>query len=313
MQHKRQHDIFGNWATLLLPVNKDNGIDWYALEEEIDLLIDAKSNGIYSNGTAGEFYNQTESEFDRIQLILSEKCLKKNIPFQIGCSHMSPVISLERIKRAKTLNPTAIQVILPDWFPPSTPEIKSFLDTVTGEAAPVRIVLYNPPHSKKFLLPEDYRKIIENKIPIAGCKTSGGNEQWYEEMNVLTSYISVFIPGHFMATGIRRGMHGTYSNVACLNPYVAQQWYNNAIQNADLALQLEKRIQTFIHACITPLITKHGLSNQGADKLMAAIGNWGPVSTRLRWPYQGAGHETVIRLREQASLIIPEFIQKTNP
>lgn len=312
MQYKEKHSIFGNWATLLLPINKDNSIDWEALAEEIDILIDTEPNGIYSNGTAGEFYNQTEKEFDRIQLMLSEKCQKANVPFQIGCSHMSPIISLERVKRAVALNPTAIQIILPDWSLPSDTEIDTFLYTMAKEADPVKIVLYNPPHAKRVLLPKDYQRFIENKIPVAGCKTAGGDEQWYAEMNTLTSKISVFIPGHFLATGIRRGMQGAYSNVACLNPYAAQQWYNSIKEDMDTALGLENRIQAFIHTYIAPLITKHHLSNQGADKLMAAIGGWGPVSPRLRWPYSGANREMVGRLREQAARLIPEFFQKSN-
>ncbi len=31
-------------------------------------------NGIYSNGTAAEFYNQTEGEFDKISQLLVDKC-----------------------------------------------------------------------------------------------------------------------------------------------------------------------------------------------------------------------------------------------
>jgi 4-hydroxy-tetrahydrodipicolinate synthase len=48
-----------------------------------------KVSGIYSNGTAGEFYNQTEDEFDQISFLLAEKCNKVQMPFQIGCSHMN--------------------------------------------------------------------------------------------------------------------------------------------------------------------------------------------------------------------------------
>ena len=59
-------DIHGNWATLLLPLNADETIDFDLLAAEIDHFIAAKVNGIYSNGSAGEFYAQSEEEFDRI-------------------------------------------------------------------------------------------------------------------------------------------------------------------------------------------------------------------------------------------------------
>ena len=60
MEPLQAADIRGNWATLLIPVNNDDSINYNNLGEEIDALIAMQVNGIYSNGTDGEFYNQTE-------------------------------------------------------------------------------------------------------------------------------------------------------------------------------------------------------------------------------------------------------------
>ena len=91
-------NLKGNWGTLLLPINPDDSIDYARLADEIDYLIEAKIDGIYSNGTAGEFHNQTEEEFDKINELLAEKCHRSNMPFQIGASHPVPIISFERLK-----------------------------------------------------------------------------------------------------------------------------------------------------------------------------------------------------------------------
>jgi dihydrodipicolinate synthase/N-acetylneuraminate lyase len=131
MKPLKSTEIRGNWATLLLPVEEDDSINFEKLASTIDTLISMKVSGIYSNGTAGEFYNLTEDEFDKISELLAGKCNAAGIPFQIGCSHMSPKISLERLKRAVALKPSAIQVILPDWFPPNLPEIIDFLNVMT--------------------------------------------------------------------------------------------------------------------------------------------------------------------------------------
>ena len=40
--------IYGNWVTLLVPVNKDNSINYTLLAEEIDILIAMQVNGIYN-------------------------------------------------------------------------------------------------------------------------------------------------------------------------------------------------------------------------------------------------------------------------
>ena len=144
-------NLKGTWATLLLPLNKDDSIDFGCLQEELDIICGSGIYGIYTNGTAGEFYNQSEAEFDRIQLLVSGKCRKANIPFQAGASHSSPGICLGRIKRTLDLKPDAYQVIFPDWLPLTNEEQVSFLKKTAQKAEGIPLVLYNPGHVKAVL------------------------------------------------------------------------------------------------------------------------------------------------------------------
>jgi 4-hydroxy-tetrahydrodipicolinate synthase len=302
----KAHEIYGNWATLLLPLNNDDSINYEQLEHQIDVLISCRVNGIYSNGTAGEFYNQTEEEFDKVQTLLASKCNAAAMPFQIGCSHMSPKLSLERIKRSKNLLPSAIQVVLPDWFVPSMTEIIDFLKVVSEAAGPVGLVLYNPPQAKRKLSPEDFAEILHAGIPLVGCKVPGGDEQWYREMKNLPMPFSVFIPGHHLATGISRGAQGAYSNVSCLNPSFAQRWYDDIQDGNKKSFEVQDRIQRFMDECIVPYIRDKGYSNQAVDKFMAAVGGWTPISTQLRWPYRGIQQEDVLPVRKKCADLLPE-------
>lgn len=301
-------EIYGNWATLLLPLNANDSIDYPALEAEIELLIAQKVNGIYSNGTAGEFYSLSEAEFDRVSQLLAEKCNAAAMPFQIGCSQMSAQLSLQRLRRAVALQPSAIQVILPDWFPPGMPEIIDFLALMAQEAAPVGLVLYNPPHAKKQLKPEDFGQISAAGIELAGCKLAGGDEEWYAAMR--KQELSVFVPGHHLATGFSRGAAGAYSNVACLHPGAAQQWYETMTNDLEAGLETEKRIQSFMNECMVPYLRK-GYSNQAVDKLMAAAGGWGPLGPRLRWPYRSIPENEISVVRAAGRKLIPEFFEDT--
>lgn len=307
MNPLKSEDIVGNWATLLLPINADDSINYKDLEKEIDVLIGMNVNGIYSNGTAGEFYNQTETEFDRINAILAGKCNAAGMPFQVGCSHMSPVISLERVRRAVALQPGAIQVILPDWFPPVMEEIIDFLKRVMELADGISIILYNPPHSKVKLQPSHFAQLRDAGVQLAGCKLPGGDENWYRDMKKYAPELSLFIPGHHLATGISLGAHGAYSNVACLQPLAAQQWYDGMKDNMDATLELQARIQLFMNECIVPFIRDKGYSNQSVDKLMAAVGGWTDITPRLRRPYRWIQQEEVKSIRQMAEKILPEF------
>ncbi len=313
MKRLLSQDIFGNWATLLLATDNSGAIDYTRMADEIDVLIASRPSGIYSNGTAGEFYAQTEDEFDRISLMLSEKCERDGIPYQIGVSHMSPQISLERLRRARSLRPGAVQVILPDWFPVTMEEAVDFLQAMEAEADGISLILYNPPHAKRQLQPEDWVELKEKIPTLQGLKVfdQNGSSGWYAGMQKCANGLSVFIPGHRMATGIQSGAHGAYSNVACINPFAAQRWSDLIRADMPAALELESRINQFMSECISPFITEHHYPNHACDRFMALVGGWADVGSKLRWPYRSIPESLVESVRQEGIKIIPEFMYFT--
>ena len=300
--------IRGNWATLLTAWNVDDTLDLPRVAAEIDTLIEMQVDGVYSNGSAGEFHAQTEDEFDRISQCLAEKCNAAHVPFQIGVSHMSAQISLERLRRVVPLAPGAVQVILPDWFPLTEAEAVSFLHRMADAAGGIGLVLYNPPHAKKVLNPAAVGRLAAEVPALVGLKTAGGDDAWYAAMRKHLGQLSVFVPGHFLATGVQRGAHGSYSNVACLHPAAAQRWAEQMQTDMESALELEQRLRRFIKDDIEPFITEGGFCNAACDRLMAMIGGWTDVGPRLRWPYRSIDATEAERLRPKAKALIPEFV-----
>lgn len=73
------------------------------------------------------------------------------------------------------------------------------------------------------------------------------------------------------------------------------------------ALELESRIRRFMAVYVVPYRVQHGIPNQGLDKLLAAIGGWADLGTRLRWPYSFAHHAEALRLRPVARRLLPEL------
>jgi dihydrodipicolinate synthase/N-acetylneuraminate lyase len=297
----------GNWGTLLLPINNDDSIDYGRLSEEIGQLIDAGLDGIYSNGTAGEFHNQTETEFDMVQEIMAERCRAARMPFQIGASHPSPVISLHRVRRSVAMSPDAFQVILPDWVVASEEEQVVFLQRIAEAAGGIPLVLYNPPHAKQVLGPAGLMRLRSAVPSLIGVKLASGDAQWFAEMRSINLDMSVFVPGHLLATGVsERVASGAYSNVACLSPGGSQAWWRMMATDPDGALRVQERILQFFATCIVPL-KNAGYSNPALDKFLAAAGGWGHVGTRLRWPYKWIDEKEVAGAREVAQRLLPEF------
>ncbi|MBZ9601216.1 dihydrodipicolinate synthase family protein [Phyllobacterium chamaecytisi] len=296
-----EHAIKGNWASLLLPIEADDSIEFSKLGAEIDILIDAKVDGIYSNGTAGEFHNQTEDEFDRIQLMLAERCRKAGMPFIVGACQPDPTIMLNRVRRAASLGPAAIQVILPDWWPLTDEEAIDYLNRASGIANGIPLILYNPPHAKRVLSPKELGAILAETPGVIGVKLADGDSTWYAESREHLPGVALFVPGHHLATGIREGVAaGAFSNVACLSPRGAQRWTDLMQTDMDAAVEIEQRICKFMDEHIVPFRQKSGYSNAALDKLLCAIGNWGPVGTRLRFPYRWIGEDEAERLRAVA-------------
>ncbi|MBB3238401.1 dihydrodipicolinate synthase family protein [Phyllobacterium endophyticum] len=290
--------IRGNWASLLLPIEADDNIEFGKLGDEIDILIEAKVDGIYSNGTAGEFHNQSEEEFDRIQLMLAERCHKAGMAFVIGACQPDSTIMLNRVRRAASLQPAAIQLILPDWWPLTDTEAIDYLNRAMEISNGIPLILYNPPHAKRVLSPRELGGILAETPGVIGVKLADGDSAWYAEAREHLSRTALFVPGHHLATGIREGIAaGSFSNVACLNPRGAQRWSDLMRTDIGAAIETEKRICKFMDQHIVPFRQKAGYSNAALDKLLCAIGKWGPVSTRLRFPYRWIDDSEADRLR----------------
>jgi dihydrodipicolinate synthase/N-acetylneuraminate lyase len=303
-------NLKGNWATLLLPIAEDESIDFARLAEEIDILIAARVDGIYSNGTAGEFHNQTEAEYRAIQALLAEKCRAAGMNFVIGACQPDPSLARQRVREARALGPAAIQVILPDWWPVSEEEAIDFLHMMAEEAGEVPLVLYNPPHAKRVLAPEELGRLVEAVPAVQAIKLADGDEAWYAAARRHLSSVALFVPGHHLATGTQRGVAaGSFSNVACLSPRGAQSWTDGMGGDIDAALDLERRICRFMDEHIVPFRSEQGYSNAALDKLLAAIGGWGPVGTRLRRPYRWIAQSEAERLRPIARSGLPELFE----
>jgi dihydrodipicolinate synthase/N-acetylneuraminate lyase len=295
----------GTWGTVLLPVRSDQQVDFDLLEAELDALVDVGLAGIYTCGTAGEFHTLEEDEFDALSDIVATKSRSAGTPFQIGASHMSGQISLSRIRRARSVRPAAIQVILPDWLPLSAVEVHNALERMAQEADPVPIVLYNPPHAKTVCSAEQLGALAAALPGLVGVKLAG-DDAFYSRLHSVAPRLSIFAPGHELAHARRLGAAGSYSNVACLQPAGALGWERQMGTDPEGALALGERIMAFFGRHIAPL-KEQGYSNTALDKMLAAMGGWATVGTRVRWPYASVPDEVVVALSPLVRAALPEL------
>jgi dihydrodipicolinate synthase/N-acetylneuraminate lyase len=297
----------GVWATVLLPVRDDESIDFDRLAIALDHLLGSGVHGVYTNGTAGEFHTLTEAEYDRLHELVALRCTAAGVPFQLGASHPSGQLSLDRIARAAALRPGAIQVVLPDWLPLRPSEVLAAVERMAAVADGVPLVLYNPPYAKTQVSPELFGKLADEIPALVGVKVPGGDDAWYARMaDAVGGRLAVFVAGHTLATGYARGAVGAYSNVACLSPAGAARWYAQITMDLPAALVFEERLRGFLDEHIGPL-ARAGYCDPALDKTLAAIGGWAPIGTRVRWPHRWVPEEAVPPLRAAAEAAVPEL------
>jgi dihydrodipicolinate synthase/N-acetylneuraminate lyase len=172
----------------------------------------------------------------------------------------------------------------------------------------IGLVLYNPPHAKRVLSPETTGKLCNAVPSIVGAKVADGDDAWYGAVREHLSGLSVFVPGHHLATGVGRGASGAYSNVACLHPATAQRWWDSMAHDLDAALEVEQRLRAFMDQHIVPFITEHEYCPAACDRLLAQIGGWADVGAHMRWPYRAIPKREAARLRPIAHAMLPEFV-----
>ncbi len=191
----------GIWGTILLPVNTQDRIDWHDLAEELDLLIASGLHGIYANGTAGEFHNQTDAEYDRLAQLVADKAQAAGMPFQIGVSNTNPRVARDRLRALQPLQPAGAQFTLPDWWAPSPPELDTFVAGMQEAAQDIPLILYNPPQAKLRLSLAQIAGLRALAPNLIGAKLPGGDVDWYTQRRELLPDFSVFVPGHTVAFG----------------------------------------------------------------------------------------------------------------
>ena len=296
----------GVWATILLDIGADGAPRMACIDEQVAVLAESGVAGVYCNGTSTEFHCQTEAQYRAIATATAEAARRFGLPFQIGAAHPMPNGTLERVRHARGLGPDAIQVTLPDWTPVTPQEAVRFLKSCAEAAAGAPLVLYNPPHAKTVLDPAGYARLADEIPELAGIKCGGGDAGWYAAMAPLFKRLSVFVPGHSYASGIRDGAAGSCSNMACLNPAAAVAWARLAARDMDAALELQSRITAFMDDAIRPLVAE-GFFGNALDKAMAVAGGWTSLGPAMMWPFSSVPPSGIDRIKAAARRHVPEF------
>ncbi|KAK2616813.1 hypothetical protein QQS21_000190 [Conoideocrella luteorostrata] len=137
-------EIKGIYVALITPFTSDQAsIDFQALEEHINRLIDAGVHGLLAGGSSGEFTALTTKE--RKQLFEAVvKSAKGRVGIMAGISDLSTAKTTELAKHAAEVGADSLMVAPPFYDAPNLEELKEYLSDIR-KVSDLPIVYYNIP------------------------------------------------------------------------------------------------------------------------------------------------------------------------
>jgi len=202
------------------PFREDERIDCSAWQVLIDMLIKAGVDGLFVNGSSGEFCTM-DLEERTVALRFCKQAIAERVPMiaNVGCITTRDTIALAL--QAKAIGADAIAVITPYYIRPTQDELADHLVEVC-RAVRMPVLAYNFPfHGGVALAPETLTKVAAKAPNLAGVKDSSGHLELavaYRKA-VTDRDFSVFTGGdHIMLAALEAGCAGTITAAANFAP-----------------------------------------------------------------------------------------------
>jgi 4-hydroxy-tetrahydrodipicolinate synthase len=163
----------GIYTPLVTPYSPNGEVDWDALADVIDWLIDRGVHGMISGGSTGENYAQTVAERVEIACFSKER-IKGRIPFVIGTGAMLTSDSVALAQAARELMADALLLASPPYAVPTDRE-NALNALVIDKAAGLPIMLYNYPHRTGTMMGPEFLDRVGRSRNFCGIKESSGD------------------------------------------------------------------------------------------------------------------------------------------
>ena len=170
---------------IVTPFHRDTAetINYEAMENLVDHLIEKGVSGIFPLGSNGEFHVLNSEEKMAFSKAVIDHVAKR-VPVYIGTGACSTKETIELSQKAESLGADALSVITPYFITPSDEEILQHYQKVANSVQ-IPIILYNiPKNTGCNISKEVLRELI--KLPnVLGIKDSSG------DLNNLKDYLEV--------------------------------------------------------------------------------------------------------------------------
>jgi 4-hydroxy-tetrahydrodipicolinate synthase len=163
----------GIYTPVVTPMTADHGVNWDALADVIEHLIDRGVHGLISGGSTGENYAQTVAERIEIARFTKER-IKGRLPLIVGTGAMMTPDSIALASGAKELGADAILLATPPYSVPT--ERENALNALAiDKAADLPVMLYNYPGRMGVEMGQEFLDRVGRSRNICAIKESSGD------------------------------------------------------------------------------------------------------------------------------------------
>ncbi len=273
----RNNNLYGTGVALVTPFDKSGKIDFAALEQHLNRIIDGGINYLTLLGTTGEPPTMTKEEKSEILKFVKEKTAGR-VPIVLGIGGNNTSAVVEEILNTDLSGIDSILSICPYYTKPSQRGIYAHFEAV-AKASPLPVILYNVPgRTSKNIDPDTVIKLANDFKNIVVIKEDSGNMKQImsilakkpEDFCVISGDDSLAVPM------ISLGCVGVISVAANVVPVQFSKMIKSALEG-DFAAARE------IHFCLLELM--NALFEDGSPSgAKAALNILGIMEENLRLP-----------------------------
>lgn len=163
----------GIYTPVITPFHSDGEIDFDALADLVERLVDAGVHGLISGGSTGENYAETIEERLTIARFIVDR-VKGRIPVVIGTGAMRTPDSIALAAGAREMGADAILLGTPPYSVPT--ERENALNALAiDRAADLPIILYNYPGRMSVEMGREFLDRVGRSRNVIGIKESSGD------------------------------------------------------------------------------------------------------------------------------------------
>ena len=271
-----------------MPFDRNGDLDYSALPEQMDFVVEKGAHGVVAGGSTGEGHTLSFDEFVRV-MHGTHDALAGRKPFVVGLIVNSTREAIERVRALRSLDIAALQITPVHYlFKPSAEGTVEHFRSIY-DATGIPILIYN-------VIPWNYLSVelmlrVMHEVPgVVGMKQSGGDVKSVSDLVLRSSDRNVVLTGvdALLYPAFSMGAHGAISALTAAVPGVCVKLWD-AVQRGDhvTALQIHRglaRLWNVIPHDVLPAAAKYIQHKQGlrlyyprqpmehvSDALMASI------------------------------------------